>query len=383
MSEQISKRLHWIGVNNPEGRDFHGISTPRGGSYNSYLLSDEYPTLIDGTHQRFLDGYLESLKEVMNPQGIKYIVINHAEPDHSGALNELVSLTGATIVCTEKCRELLEAMGISAEFRTVGNNEEMSIGSLTLRFIMDPMVHWPETMMTSVPEEKVLFSGDLYGTEIAHEALFADEMEDFSELSRDYFALVMRPLHMSVKQAIKRTRELELELLCPSHGPCHRDLRIIDYYERMCTSPEEDKVLIMYASIWGSSKRMAEQLAAGVRAEGMEACVRDICKTNMVSLMAEALTSKGLMLGSLTMLGMYHPLYETVFAFLKLNNQHKKAFVFGTYGWSSAACRGLTQKLSELRYEIVGERDLRFGRPEEEKQLVEDGRQFAIKLKEG
>ncbi len=258
MVEKIREGIFWIGVNNPEGRDFHGIHTPRGGSYNSYFIDDEKPTIIDCTNKKFLDGWMESLKSKINPLEIKYIVINHAEPDHAGAVKEILDeCNNAIIVCTEKCKTILVgAFGVDREFNVVAEGDELSLGKNTLQFNMDPMVHWPETMMTYLVNEKMLFSADLFGTEIAHENLFADKMDNYEELSRDYFTIVMRPLYMQVKKAVDKVRSMDVDMICPSHGPVYRkDVeKIIDYYEKMAINPEEDKVLILYYSIWHYSR---------------------------------------------------------------------------------------------------------------------------------
>jgi len=370
VAREIKDGIFWIGVNNPKGRDFHGISTPRGGSYNSYLIKDEMPTIIDGTNRPFYNDYLESLRQAIDPGEVRFIVINHAEPDHAGALKELMNdFRNAKIVCTEKCKEfLLAAFRVEAEFVVVNDGDELKIGSRTLRFYTDPMVHWPETMMSYLEEDKILFSSDLFGTEISHEALFADEMDDFSTLTRDYFALVLRPFALPVKKAIKKVRALELEYIAPSHGPIYRDpWPIVDYSEKLASDPEEDKVLVLFFSIWESNQKMAHEIAKGIRESGMQAKVMDISKTNFVDIMAESLTSKALVVGSLTMIGSYHPMYDALFPLLKLNNQKgKKSAVFGTYGWASVAVGKLKAKLSELEYDVVDEVDLRFGPQDDE-----------------
>lgn len=381
--------MFWIGSDNPDGRSFHGISTPRGGSYNSYLILDDKPALIDAANKPFFSGYLRSLQSAIDPSEIAYIIINHAEPDHTGALTQLLTLCPkAVVVCSEKGKELLvAAYGLSCDFLVVSDGDEISLGKYTLRFIADPMVHWPETIMTYCVEKKALFSGDLFGTEISHEALFADEMQPFDDLTRDYFALVMRPLLHSVKRAIDKAKGLELSFLCPSHGPVYRkDIdKIIQRYEYLSGDPQEDKVLVVYETIWSSNRDMAKKIACGIQDAGFCAEVYRLSESNMVELMAQALTSKGIILGSLTILGGYHPLFETLFCFLKLNcQQAKKAAVFGTYGWSSAAVSKLTKRLEEdLKYDVLEKIDMRFGpkTPEDLNDLYGFGRSFVEKIK--
>jgi flavorubredoxin len=358
-------------MDNPEGRDFHGIPTPRGGSYNSYLIIDEKPALIDGTNKRFLDDFMESLQSAINPDDIQYIVINHAEPDHAGALKEICSrCKNAKIVCSAKAKDFIEnESGPECEFRIVKEGDEIRLGKRTLRFLMDPMVHWPETMMSYLEPEKALFSGDLFGSEVRHEKLFADEMAEFRTLTRDYFALVMRPFNKAVLKAIEKVEKLDLEILMPSHGPVYRkDIpEIVGYYRWLSEIPEEKKVTIIYNSIWHSTERMAHEIAKGAKEEGYEAVVLDLHTENLVRIMAEAMTSKAIALGSLTILGSYHPQFESLFCYLKLNNQPgKRCAVFGTHGWVAQSVPQLKKKLVDIDYNVIDSVDYRFGPKTEE-----------------
>jgi flavorubredoxin len=363
---KIKEDIYWLGVDNPEGRDFHGINTPRGGSYNSYLVLDEKPTIVEATSKPFFDQYLQSLKSIIEPAKIEYIIIDHAEPDHAGAIKELMnSCCNAKIICTEKCKEfLISAFAIDGEFIIVKEGDETSIGKRKFRFFPHPMIHWPETMFSYLVEDRMLFSGDLFGTEISHEKHFADEIDDFTELTRDYFAIVMRPFAIPVKNAIEKVRKLDLDFIMPSHGPIYRNElnKIIDYYEKLATCPEEDKVLIIYDSIWHSTEKMAKAIAEGVKNCGYDTTIHDLSKSNLVTLMAEAMTSKAIALGSLTILGSYHPFFESLFPLLKANNQKgKNSTAFGSFGWASSAVPQLKIKLEELDYNVFECIDYRFG----------------------
>lgn len=366
MAEKIINDIFWIGVDNPYSRDFHGIASPRGGSYNSYLVFDTMPTIVDATNKLFFNTYMESLKSLIKPSTIKYIIVNHAENDHAGALKELlVFCKGAKVVCTKRCSEFLKnAFGVECEFMIVKSNDELNIGNKTFKFFVDPMVHWPETMITYLKEEKIVFTGDLFGTEVSHEEIFADEMKNLKGLRSDYFTLIMRPYFKNVKLAVNIVKNLDLEYIAPSHGPVYRkDLNaVIDHYEKLIDNPEEDKVLIVYASIWGSTGTMAKEIAKEVKEADFEAVVHDISKSNFVELMEQAMTSKIVVLGSLTMNSSFHPLFETLFRFLELNNQPEKiSAVFGTHGWGPMAVPNLKARLEGLKYKVVDELDFNFG----------------------
>jgi flavorubredoxin len=361
MALKINETLHWIGIDDPISRDFHGIYTPRGGSYNSYLIKDEKPTIIDTTNKPFLHDYLESLKSLIKPEEIQYIILNHAEPDHSGAIKEILNeCKKAKIVCTEKCKEFLQLeFSIKADFIVVKENDTLNLGQKTLKFFPDPMVHWPETMMTFEKQDKALFSSDLFGTEISHE-LTGDK--PFKELTRDYFAIVMRPFHRQVKKAIDKARELDPKLICPSHGPAYQnDKSIIDYYEKLATDPEEDKATIIYYSIWHSTEKMANDIKEQLEKKGIKTRLFNLAGSNLIHLMAESLTSKYLIMGSLTILTGYHPLFDALFPLLGANSQKgKKAAVFGTHGWAPGSVPKLKARLLQLDYRILAELDSRF-----------------------
>lgn len=367
MADKITDDIYWIGVDNPDSRDFHGIYTPRGGSYNSYLIRADKPTIIDGTNKPFIDQYLESLSSVIGPEEVQYIVVNHVEPDHTGALSTIMEkCPNAIVLCTAKAKEFLEAeWGIVERVEAVIDGQEYDLGNKKLKFVMDPMVHWPETMMTYLVDDKALFPADLFGAEISHEHIFADEYENFDEITRDYFAIVLRPVAGTVKAAIGKMKDLELSFLCPSHGPVYRkDFdKVIGKFQKLAEKPEEDKVTIVYSTIWHSSEKLANAIAEGVKEEGCEYELFDISKSNLVKMMASAMTSKAIAIGSLTMLGMYHPMLEAYFPFLKLNCQRgKTAAVFGTHGWVPTSVPKLKKKLEEeLGYNVVGELDFRFG----------------------
>jgi flavorubredoxin len=385
MAEKITDNVFWIGVNNPDGRDFHGIHTPRGGSYNSYLVKGSELALIDGTNKPFFKEYLESLKSVCSPAEIKYIIINHAEPDHTGALLDILNLClDAKIICTKKGEEFLRAAyRIEREYITVSHEQEVSIGNMNLRFYLDPMVHWPETMMTYLVEEKMLFSADMFGTEIAHESLFSDEMESFEKITRDYATLVIRPMAGAAKKAILFARELNPSFLCPSHGPIYRSekniQRVVEYYDTICNNPEEYKVTIIYFSIWHGTEKIAKRIETRLREQGANATSFNLAHENMVSLMAEILTSKIIALGSLSILGSYHPLFEALFPFIQLNCMKKKTFVFGTHGWCSCAVPKLKKKLTDSGHTVISELDIRFGPKSDEE--YEEIDIFADKIK--
>jgi flavorubredoxin len=374
MARKITETIYWIGVDAPDSRSFHGIESPSGGSYNSYLILDEHPTLIDTTNTPFFEDYIVSLRSVIDPKKIEYIIINHLEPDHAGALADvLAECTNATLVCTQKSKEFLEVLlDTLPPLKTIATEETISLGKHSLSFFPDPMVHWPETMVTKLNEYNAFFTSDLFGTEISHGGKSYRELihagitpSAFQDMTQDYYALIMRPFSRSVEKVLSFIEKQNPSSLFPSHGPYYAAKESIDnimsVYSELTRTPEKNQVCIFYATIWNTTEQMATVLADEFKKQGKKVICHDIQQSNVVRMMRDALRSDLLCCGSLTMFTSYHPLYDTVFRFLSLNNQkNKRVLVFGTHGWAPGSVPQLKQKMQELSYEVVDESDVRF-----------------------
>jgi len=386
MAQKITENLYWIGVDAPDSRSFHGIKSPSGGSYNSYLLVDEHPALIDTTNVLFLENYSSSLRSVIDPAKIEYIIINHLEADHAGALGDVLRMCpNATLICTQKSKEFLGyLLETCPPIQTITGDEQISLGKYTLSFLPDPMVHWPETMVTKVDELNAYFTGDLFGTEVSHGGKSYDALlkagiskPAFQDMTEDYYALIMRPFYRSVEKVLSCIEKQPPSYLFPSHGPyytTHESIEwILSVYSELTRGPEKEQVCILYATIWKTTEQMATVLADEFRAKGKTVICHDIQQSNMVRMMRDALRSDMLCMGSLTMFTSYHPLYDAFFRFLKLNGQReKKVLVFGTHGWAPGAVLELKKKVEELSYVVVSEIDVRFRLTEEDKNRLKE-----------
>lgn len=358
MSEKICDKIYWIGVNNPEGRDFHGVSTPRGGSYNSYLVKGFKNVLIDLCNVPFFDKFILSLKEVVDLKKIDYVIINHAEPDHVGAIEKIMKLLkNAKIICTKKCKEfLLDCYDLDCEFEL---SEEFKLDKFS--FHIFPMVHWPETMMT-LYDDKILFSSDLFGTEVSHENLYALKMKNFSKLTLDYYSIVMRPVYINVGKAIDFVKGLKLDYLLPSHGPIYTKkdyLKIVKYYDKLTNNPEEKKAVIVYSSIWHGTEKIAHLIKKNLKGNVI---LYNLTESNFVEVMGQCLTASVLIFGSITMNNNYFFLFDSLFNLLKLNHQEgKKVYTFGTYGWVPSGINKMNEKLTEfLEYKVIDSLEVKF-----------------------
>ncbi|MCQ5377333.1 MAG: FprA family A-type flavoprotein [Candidatus Methanomethylicia archaeon] len=349
MSIRLSDGVFWVGAFDWKLKNFHGVATPRGGTYNAYLIIDDEVSVIDTVYLPFFDEFLRHVSEHTEPSAIKHIIVNHAEPDHASSLKELLDVAkGADIVCTSKCKDFLTHMGVSGRFTVVKDGDILSTGSKRMKFIEAPMLHWPEVMWTFLEGEGILFPCDMYGTQVIESDMKAEAVPDIESFARRYFAFIFRPLAPIVLKGIEKTKELSPKMICPSHGPVWRDaMRIVSLYEKMATRPDREKVLILYSSIWKDVERMAHAIAEGVQSTGVEVVLRDSGDLDWAGwsdLLADAMESRGIAIGSLTVLGGPFPqlMYATMLLRL-VRTKGKAGLSFGAYGWGP----GITKKLDE------------------------------------
>jgi flavorubredoxin len=345
----LSEGIYWVGILDWKLRIFHGISTPKGGTYNSYLIKSDEIAIIDAVYQPFFEEYLRNLSTLIDPTKIHYLIVNHAEPDHSSSIMRLVSLNkDMNIVCTVRCKEFLEHMGVQGKFMVVKEGDTLKLGSKTLRFIEAPMLHWPETMWTFLEEEKILFPCDVFGTQVIESSMKAEAVIDIETHAKRYYAFIFRPLVASVLKGLEKAERLAPMMICPSHGPIWRDVaRIQRLWREWSTKPEKDKVFIVYSSIWGDVDKMARAIADGVQSSGAQVVIKEVGDLNWsgwADLLVEAMESKAIAIGSLTVLGGVFPqlLYATMLLRL-VKAKGKIGLSFGAYGWGP----GITKKLDE------------------------------------
>jgi len=350
MHTKITKSVSWVGIFDWNLRNFHGVATPRGGTYNAYIIADGGESaLIDTAYGPFGDELMRNISEVVDPKGLGHIIVNHAEPDHSSAISKVLKeAPGADLVCTAKCKEFLERQGVTAKFTVVKEGDRLKVGNRTLLFIEAPMLHWPEVMWTFIEEERVLFPCDMFGAQVIQSNMAAEEVPDVEQYIKRYFAFIFRPLSAAVVKGLDKAEGLRPDVICPSHGPVWRDAaRIQGIYRRLATRPERDRVLIIYASIWGDVERMAKAIADGVQSTGVEVVLKDIGDLDWQGwsdLLAEAMEAKGIAIGSLTVLGGIFPQMVYATMLLKLVKvKGKVGLSFGAYGWGP----GITKKLDE------------------------------------
>ncbi len=354
---EIADGIYWVGALDWNCRSFHGFATPRGTSYNAYLLLDERNVLIDSVKAPFMEEMMARVRSVIDPREIDLIVSNHAEGDHASGLPMLQELTGAEVLASKRGVEALALNYGRLRMREVVDMEELRIGRRTLRFIETPMVHWPESMFTYVVEDGVLFSMDAFGQHYCTSQRFDDQMDpgQLLEEAATYYANIVLPFGAQVKRAYEKVKGLPLRLLAPSHGVLWRAHieEIVQAYLGWAEGRTEERVLIIYDTMWGSTERMAMAMAEGVRSQGVPVVVMRLTDTDRSLVMREVLRSRVIAVGSCTMNnGMYPTVADITTYMMGLRPKGRKGAVFGSYGWGGGASKAIHESLEAAGLEL-------------------------------
>lgn len=373
---EITKGVYWVGVNDRTTDLFESVwPLPYGVSYNSYLIVDEKIALIDTVKGGFVSELLSNIEEVTDPKEIDYIIANHLEPDHSGSLVLLRKLAPhAKILGTEKAKGILKALHHLEEgVETVGEGQRLELGSSSLIFYETPFVHWPETMMTYMSQERILFSCDAFGGFGALDGGIFDDEVDVSyhetEILR-YFSNIVGMYTSPTQRAIQKLGSLKIKVIAPSHGPIWRKgpEEIIKLYDRWSRMEGEPGVVVIYGSMYGNTELLAERVACGVADRGATVKVLDASRTHSSFLLTEAWRYRGIILGAPTYDGgIFLPMEQFLRLTQRKRLQNRIVGIFGSFGWSSRAVKQMKAIIEELGWELV-EPVVEFnGRPSEER----------------
>jgi flavorubredoxin len=361
MDVSLAKGIDWVGVVDWEVRDFHGYRTGRGSSYNAYLVRDAKTALIDTVKAPFAGRLMERTRSLVDPERIDYLVCNHAEPDHAGSLPAVVTqCPNAEVVCDAKCRDALSAYCDTRgwKFRIVATGDELSLGTRTLRFIETPMVHWPESMFTYVPEERILFSMDAFGQHYASSGRFDDEepLADVMSEARTYYANIVMLYSAPIARVLEQARTMEIDTIAPSHGIIwRRHVRdVFDAYSRWVAHRVEPKVLVAYDTMWQSTARMARAIVDGVVEGGARAVLVNVRTEDLTLLATETLEAAVLAIGSPTLNKTVMPQVAAALTYLKgLQPVGKAAVAFGSYGWARGGAKAVEDALREMKLDVL------------------------------
>ena len=363
MDTSLHENIDWVGYVDSDVRDFHGYKTARGSTYNSYLVRDEKTALIDTVKAPFVDTLLSHVSELTSLNNIDYIICNHAEPDHSGGLPSVMkACPSAELVCDEKCRKALSMHYDTNgwKWKIVADGDSISLGKRSLVFIETPMVHWPESMFTYVPEEKLLFSMDAFGQHYASANRFDDEesLDVIMEEAKTYYANIVMLYGKQISKVLDRAATIEIEMIAPSHGVIWRKNlgTIISAYKDWVVCKPSPKVLVLYDTMWKSTQLMAEAILEGASAEGIDAKLFNVRDTHITTLATETLDAAAIAVGSPTLNMTIMPHIAAALTYLKgLRPAGKSGFAFGSYGWAKSGPSEIEECLKGMKVDILRE----------------------------
>jgi len=362
---QLAPGVHWIGAIDRDIRVFDVImKAEQGTTYNSYLVQGSKScALIETVKARFYDSYLSTIKTLVDPAQIDYIVMNHTEPDHSGSLESILAeAQSARVVASKNGATFVKGiLNRDIDVQTVGDGDSIDLGGVTLEFIQAPFLHWPDTMFTFVKEHGVLFPCDFLGSHFADEKMFDDQVDDFGHARSYYFDHIIRPFKEFAVRAMDKIEDLPIQMIAPSHGPILRtDIhQYVEEYRSWCAVPqrgEKPRVLVFYASSYGNTRRMAESVAEGCRDAGAEVALFDLEVTEAASILDEVEAADALAVGSLTINGdAVKPVWDFLSSLATLKLRGKAAAAFGCYGWSGEAVKYMEERFKALKLKVPAE----------------------------
>lgn len=393
---KILPDIYSVGVVDWNVRNFHGhtYTTKRGTTYNAYLIIDEKVTLVDTVYGPYSAALIENIQQVIPVNKIDYIIANHVETDHSGALPELMKLCPkAKIFGTEKCKDgLYHYYYEDWDFQVVKSQDKLKLGKRSLEFIEAPMIHWPDSMFTYCPEEALLMPNDAFGQHLATQERFADEVDScvvWDEAAK-YYGNILWPLGAVIFKKIEEIKKmnLPLKMIAPSHGVIWRKdpLQIVDKYVSWAKNENLPKAVIVYESMWGATEKMARKILEGIEKEGLSVKLFDITGSDRTEVIKEMLEARGFLFGSSTH---DNGMLTTIAGFLDfirgLKPANRFAACFGSYGWAGGAVKqmedivketGLTLTQPGLQVKYMPDKD---GLA----RCVEFGKDFAVKVRQG
>ena len=395
MAKKITDKVTWVGKVDWELTTFHGdeLSTHRGSSYNAYLVRDQKVALIDTVWKPYDREFVTRLKQEIDLKEIDYIIMNHNEIDHSGALIELMrEIPDVPIYCTAKGEAIIRGhYHQDWNFVNVKTGDTLSLGENTLTFIEATMLHWPDTMFTYLSGENILFSNDGFGQHFASESLYDDKV-DMCEImyeAEKYYANILNPFSMMAKKKVADllAMNLPIDLICPSHGVIWRKNipLIIEKYQQWADAYQTDQVTIVYDTMWQSTRLMAQAIADGIRTASPDTTVMlmNAAHDDKNDILTQMFRSKAVLVGSPTVNNGFTYAIAGILEMAKgLKFKKKKAAAFGSYGWSGEASKLITEHLQKAGFEIVNDGIRTLWVPDEDalKQAREFGEAFAAAL---
>ncbi|MCL2623126.1 MAG: MBL fold metallo-hydrolase [Planctomycetaceae bacterium] len=367
MHTELKAGIHWVGYIDWSVRDFHSFDTHHGTTYNSYLIQDEKVALIDTVKGVCAPQLVANIRELVPLDRVDYVICNHAEADHAGAMPAILkALPNATLVCNAKCREILAGYFDLSDWKinVTASDERLSLGRRTLHFIDTPMVHWPDSMVTWLPEDKLLFSNDAFGQHLAASVRFDDQwnLHDILVEAKAYYANIVAPYSRQVLKTLEAASNLDIRMIAPSHGLIWRKNlpAILDAYTAWASGHCVPKIVVLYDSMWESTAQMADSILAGANSVSQEVNVQLLHarRNTLTRIATEMLDATAVAFGSATLNGQLMPAMAAALNYIKGLYRYvkKPAFAFGSGGWGIGGAEQIAKWFEEMNWEQVDEK---------------------------
>ncbi|MFH1996977.1 MAG: flavodoxin domain-containing protein [Candidatus Omnitrophota bacterium] len=392
----VAPGVFWVGAVDWNIRHFHGhtYTTSRGTTYNAYLIVDEKIALVDTVYRPFAREMIDRIRRIVDPSKIDYIIANHVEPDHSGALSEVLKLCPkAKIFGSAKCKDGLYKYYYGAwDFKVVKTGDTLKLGKKTVSFIEAPMLHWPDSMFSYIVEDAVLLPNDAFGQHYASSERFDDEVDGAALMDEaaKYYGNILWPFSALVQKKIADigAMKIPLKVIAPSHGIIWRKnpAGIVQAYAGWAKNTTKKKAVIVYETMWGSTAAMARAIAEGLIDSGVSVRIFDIASSDSTEIIKEMLEAKGYLIGSSTH---DNDLLHTLAGFLVflrgLKPKNRIGCAFGSYGWAGGAVKSIEKYLNETGVSIAQDAIAVQYMPDgdEIKKSYEFGKKFAEAIKQG
>ena len=361
--KEVVKGIYNVGVVDWNIRDFHGYSTERGSTYNAYLVMDEKVVLIDTVKKPFTDALIDHISSIVDPQGIDCVISNHAEPDHSGGLPEVMARIGMEkpVYCSKLGeKNLRRHYGDGLNYQPVPDKGQMNIGQRTFTFLETRMLHWPDSMFTYDATDRILFSSDAFGQHYASQEMFDDEAEPalLFHQAKKYYANILHLYSDRIAKLIQNVADLKIaiDIICPDHGVIFRKdpAKIIEAYKTWSERKPSKKAVVIYDTMWNSTVKMAEAIVSGVSDEGVQVAPYSLRNSHRSDVMTEVMDAKAVIVGSPTLNNTIYPTVADFLTYMKgLRPVNKIGAAFGSYGWSGEAVKVIGGALEEMGMELI------------------------------
>ena len=367
MNRELKPGVSWVGAIDWNIRDFHGYSTHRGTTYNAYLVSGERIALVDTVKSGFFEEMMGRISRLADPRKIRYLIVNHVEMDHSGSLLRFKeAVPGAEILCSPRAVEALRLhYGNAVETKAVKTGESLDLGGKTLTFVEIPMVHWPDSMVTYIREDRVLLPNDAFGQHIASSERFDDELPlpVLLDEARKYYANIVMPYGPQVLKTLEALKVFDIDVIGPSHGILWRSHvpEIATLYRRWASGQTAQRAIVAYDTMWGSTEKMAGAIAETLADEGVPAALYRLGSSDISDIVKELLEAKALLVGSPTLNNNLFPPVAEFLTYVKgLRFKGRIGAAFGSYGWAPGVTKTVATELQAGGMDVAGELAVRF-----------------------